>query len=64
MDKVGKSAEPLDPGGKINLEEEAAEQHNEDWPPRDSLKVFFAKEQARISQRQKKMKQKELAWCI
>lgn len=64
-DKAGKSGEPPDPGNKVELAKAAAKYHNEDQPPsQDSLKVFFEKEQPKIAQRQKKMKQKELAQLI
>ena len=64
-DRAGKSGKPLGPGDKIELEKKAAKYYSEDWPPsQDSLTVFFQEEQATIAQRQKKVKQKELAWLV
>ena len=59
-DKARKSEDSFDPGDKIELEEEAAKYHNENWSPfQDSLKVpFFAKAQARISWRQRRSNKK------
>jgi hypothetical protein len=65
LDKAEKNYKPIDTEDGTDLAGEAAKYHNEVWPPlQGPLEVYFAQDLAKVSQRQKKIKQKQVGWLL